>query len=169
MHVRASMPHPPSLQRCPPSLLAAPRCSVVIRPTTPATATPLALAEVQLYDAAGVVLPRTSLSLHQTSTLLGMAAGSCNDGSAGSACHTYSSGMGDALPTLRVRYPCARGASGLSRVVVTNRADNREWINGYTMDFLDASGAPDRPASYPFSGSLAAYTVAVPGEAVACR
>lgn len=138
-------------------------CAVLIHPTGPRPqyADTIALAEVELYDMAGVQLPDTTSSFQRSSVyaLLKNPADTgarCNDKDASTVC---TSNAGEVLPMLRVSYPCLGGSSSISRVVVVNRMSCCwDLISRFDMDFVDASGALDRP-SYYFSEGVAEYSI----------
>lgn len=117
----------------------------------------LSLAEVQLYGSLGNLLPRTSLNFSMSTTgLFNMVgpvahqASYCNDGATTTvltnANGSQNSGPGqvcntdyrDPYPVLVIAHPCQAG--GLSRVLITNRAENpaspAPWIGEFTVDVI---------------------------------
>lgn len=153
-------------------------CSLRIRPTTfplPLGAW-LNLAEVQLFDRSGALVPRTALNFTLSSTHLllstFLSASFCNDGNTttlvtlpggaantggGQVCH---SNVLDATPTLRVSFGC-----GLvpSKAVVWNRVDSADAarrINSFTLESVSSVGQV--VSTFAFTGSAASYTVPLP-------
>ncbi len=150
--------HPPTTCAC-----SAATCSVLIHPSYPRPqyADVISLAEVELYDSANLQVLGTVSSFQRSSvySLLSSATDSgakCNDKDASTVCQSTA---GDVFPALRVSYPCLGGGTSLSRVVVVNRLTCcRELIGRFAMDFVDASGALDRP-SYYFPEGQASYSI----------
>ncbi len=134
-------------------------CSVVIRPTS-STTTFLNLGELELYNAAGARIPAASIVMSLSSTYSSATdASMCNDGNLASHCDTNNMALGDPSPTLRAFYLCGGGGTALSRVVVHNRPDCcQDRLTQFTMDFLNAARAADRP-SFAFTTTQASYTV----------
>jgi hypothetical protein len=116
------------------------------------------LREVELYDAAGAQLPRTTL---KATFLLGAAFGglasSCIDGSLGTQCIAERS---NAQNKLDITYPCNTGSTSLSKVVVYNTLDtaHSSRIVSFQLEFRNASNGVDRDV-FPFFGAQGSYTV----------
>jgi hypothetical protein len=132
---------------------------VVIR-TTPLAGfrSALSLAEIELYDAAGLRLPPASLNFTLTTAANNtINTGSrCNDGRLDTLCnHTDSDGS----PMLRIGYPCTSGASSLSRVLVVNRQDCcQDRVQSFQVEFVNRAGVTDRPVYY-FTEVISNYTI----------
>jgi hypothetical protein len=156
-----------ALNACLPAggLRAAALCQVVIRrtSTTPYDITnAINLLEVELYGHSGQRVPPSTVYMQLSSTFPGLDAGYCNDmvTKGGLFCHTQAD---DPNPSLRISYPCASGATSLSRVVVVNRETCcQERITYFTMDFVNAASRRDA-ASYEFVTSQPSYVI-VPGR-----
>ena len=155
------------------SFCSAESCSVVVRLSRGAAAVSLSVGEVELYDTAGARLPASSLTaslstVHQSGTDSRKAA-SAIDGNVSTFAQTAA---GDTSPRLQISYPCASGATALSRVAVVQGPASAgrhllqtfNNINSFTLDFVDARLLLDRP-SFVFSGGKASYdiTLATPG------
>jgi hypothetical protein len=136
-------------------------CSVMVRADMPtaARAVCINLLEIILYNANGALIDSSLLSATSTSTYHNLLVARLIDGNDATMAHTWDSGNGDGNPRMRVYYPCTSGSTSLSRVVVVNRKDCcSERINGFFLDFLNASGRVDRP-SYQFAGSLGQFDI----------
>ncbi|KAI8475002.1 MAG: hypothetical protein J3K34DRAFT_488072 [Monoraphidium minutum] len=140
-------------------------CQVIIRPTVsnPDTSVVLNLAEVELFDATDVKIASSDLNFTLSSTLMGVFVASyCNDGftTSGGVCHTdirtdtADTISTDPYPSLTITFPCA---SGLSKVVVWNRASNLDRINAFTLDAIRSDGTV--ATSFQFTGSQQTYTI----------
>lgn len=139
---------------------------MAIRPTTRAVPNPpLHLAEVELFDLAGLRIPRSLTTATLTSraadatTHMQYTAAKCNNGNPNTTCQSLDPGLLDPYPTLRVYYPCGSGPTSLSRVLVLNRQDCcQERLTAYTLDFVNALGALDR-ASYKFNETRLTFNI----------
>lgn len=123
------------------------------------------LADVELYDAANVMLPRQQLSFSLSTTYYGYpdyAPNQCNDGNLYTICHTGNAiEMGDNQPWLRIDYNCVGGSTSLSRVLVINRDGCcQERIMDYQMEFLNVAGVADM-ATYRFASVQPTYNIPV--------
>lgn len=119
---------------------------------------------MDLFDAAGAQLPRAFLTLamgsvYQNANGSIWPAVNCNDGSSDTICHTNNTD-----PTLTVKYPCAGGATSLSKVRVTNWLDAccQSRLTSFSLDFLNATGGKDR-ASYKFEEARPTYSISPEG------
>ncbi|KAI8475615.1 MAG: hypothetical protein J3K34DRAFT_481938 [Monoraphidium minutum] len=152
-------------------------CKVAIRPTaSPApVGTVLNLAEVQLFDAASKQIDRSLLNFKLSSSMIWadipLSASYCNDGATTSLIFKSESvpniGQGqicqskpvpsDLSPRLEISYRCA---SGLSKVVVSNRQDCcGERINAFSLDFIANSGVVTQTHAFMGGGSTGSYTI----------
>ncbi len=99
--------------------------AVVIRLKSLASNTHLNLAEVVLFDANGVQVPRNQLFFNMSSTYsegsTRYVAENCNDGDFTNMCHT-NSGTSDPSPYLTIARVCTNGVAIVKKVVVYNRA-----------------------------------------------
>ncbi len=126
------------------------------------------LAEVVLYDASGAMLPRSVLTASMSSQHYWHTPDLCLDGNTNgqefeTVCHTWGPNEGDPSPFLIVNYPCANGATSLSKVEVHNTQHHgcgycMDRINQFSLDFVNAQGVQD-VAPYRFQGSKVMYTI----------
>lgn len=138
-------------------------CAVVIRAALPATANSINLAEVELFDLAGIRIPTDQLQLSMSSIFNASSEYSpftCNDGNIGSFCSSGNAYDGlDLQPWLRIQYSCPTGETSLSHVVVVNRFGCcYERIMDYKLEFVNAAGVVDRP-SYRFASADERYNI----------
>ncbi len=118
------------------------------------------LAEVHLFDLAGLRIPRASLNAlltthHRWGDSTEAAGPKCLDGDIYTTCH---SNLADANPMLLVTYPCPGRSTALSKVVVFNRQDCcQDRVTRFVVDFVNSAGAMDQPRMF-FTGSQSNYT-----------
>lgn len=139
-------------------------CSLRIRLTSSAQVEILNLAEIQLFTGNGLRLLPVQLRAKLTTVEdLGHSASKCIDGNLLSYCRSLST---DVRPTLTIDYPCPEGHTSLTKVIVSNIANDKysSRINAFTLDFLDEAGLPDHPA-YSFEGALPLYAIDVAATA----
>lgn len=154
-------------------------CALRFRPAATAAGLGLYLnlAEVQLYDRGGALVPRPNLTFTLSSTYVDgagvpYAASYCNDGNTrsvvtlvGGATNTgpgqvCASGAGDGYPFLWVQFNCSLVPA---RAVVHNRIDSAAAAARIASFSLDANDVRGRAVyTYNFSGSSANYSVALP-------
>ncbi|KAI8475626.1 MAG: hypothetical protein J3K34DRAFT_403898 [Monoraphidium minutum] len=155
-------------------------CQVVIRPSAkePPAGVVLHLAEVQLFQSSGAPIDRLQLRFSLSSTTewdggVVLSANNCNDGitasivfvpgtnvlnkQLGQICHSKPVPE-DPTPTLTIAYPCA---TGLSRVVVTNRQDCcGSSIDAFSLDFIASTGEVTYTYTFDDGGDTPTYTIA---------
>lgn len=113
------------------------------------------IAEVQLYNAGGVLIPTSSLTPTLSTTLLPYVAAWCVDGNLNTFCHTNF----DTAPMLSIGYPCS---GGLSRVHVFNRVDCcQSRIAQFQLQFTNGAGEAVG-STYTFEGGTFQHSIPAP-------
>ncbi len=130
------------------------------------------LSSAVLYGTDGQQLSPDVLTFSLSSVWQSFRGSNCNDGDAGTICHTLgldgstTPGTWDAHPTLTITYPC-NGSTDLTRVVVTNTPDSccKDRILDYRISFLNSTGHKDQKTFY-FSAVSDTYTAQLAGGAL---
>lgn len=143
-------------------------CSLRVRLTSADKIETLNLAEIQLFAGGGLrLLPVQLRAKMSTVRDLSHSASKCIDGDLLTFCQTLAT---DVRPVLTIDYPCPTGHTSLTKVIVTNIANQQmgDRVNSFTLDFLDAGGLEDHP-SYVFEGGKPLYAIdvaaiSVPGD-----